>query len=205
MHVRIRRRTVVASAVVAIAMAAGPLVAQRAATPIPIVQGTEIGKGIFPPGDTARGGHGQTIDGIEGSSREMLNVHIHAHLTLFLRGEQIAVPYGIGIVKPFQAVNGFVGAGNGIYWLHTHDATGIIHVESPDSRSYTLGQFFDIWGQTLGAHEVAGLSGDVHAFVDGKPFTGNPRDIALTSHLQITLVIGAPMVTPPVYVFPKDM
>jgi hypothetical protein len=205
MHVRIRQTTVAVMAFVGIGAAVGPLVAQRAAAPIPIVQGTEIGKGIFPPGDSARGGHGQTIDGIEGSSREMLNVHIHAHLTLILRGEQIAVPYGIGIVKPFQAVNGFVGTGNGIYWLHTHDATGIIHVESPDSRSYTLGQFFDIWGQSLSAREVAGLSGDVHAFVDGKPFTGNPRDIVLTSHLQITLEIGAPIVPPPVYVFPKDL
>jgi hypothetical protein len=173
--------------------------------PVQIVQATQIGATKFDPGDTATGGHGQTIDGIEGSSREMLQVHVHAHLSLFYKGEQIAIPYGIGIVQPFQVKNGFVAMGAGIYWLHTHDATGIIHVESPDSRTYTLGQFFDIWGQPLDGRNVAGLTGTVHAFVDGKPFTGNPRGIVLAAHSQITLEVGAPFVTPPVYAFPAGL
>jgi hypothetical protein len=178
---------------------------QREAAPIPLVQATQVGATKFEPGDTPRGGHGQTIDGIEGSSREMLQVHVHAHLSLFLKGEQIAIPYGIGIVQPFQVKNGFVGVGSGIYWLHTHDATGIIHVESPDSRTYTLGQFFDIWGQTLNAGEVAGLKGAVRAYVDGKRHSGDPRGIVLGAHTQITLEVGAPFVTPPVYVFPAGL
>ena len=173
--------------------------------PIQIVQAIQIGATKFDPGDTPTGGHGQTIDGIEGSSREMLQVHVHAHLSLFYKGQQIAIPYGIGIVQPFQVKNGFVGMGAGIYWLHTHDATGIIHVESPDSRTYTLGQFFDIWGQSLDGHNVAGLTGTVRAFVDGKSFTGNPRDIVLGAHTQITLEVGAPFVTPPVYAFPAGL
>jgi hypothetical protein len=177
--------------------------AQRA--PLTIVQGVQIGKTAFEPGDTATGGNGQTVDGIEGSSREMLNVHIHAHLSIFLKGEQIAVPYGVGIVKPFQAQNGFVGSGAGIYWLHTHDATGIIHIESPDARTYTLGNFFDIWGRALGADDIAGLRGVVRIFVDGKLRPGNPRDIVLTAHGQITIEIGEPFVTPPVYVFPNGL
>src|SRR4030095_7701535 len=109
--------------------AAAFLDAQR--LPIPLTQGVQVGRTLFEPGNTPRGDTGQPVDGIEGSSREMLNVHIHAHLSLFFKGEQIAVPYGIGIVKPFRVENGFVGVGNGIYWLHTHDATGIIHIESP--------------------------------------------------------------------------
>lgn len=173
--------------------------------PIPIVQATQIGATKFDPGNTPTGGHGQTIDGIEGSSREMLQVHVHAHLSLFYKGQQIAIPYGIGIVQPFQVKNGFVGMGTGIYWLHTHDATGIIHVESPDSRTYTLGQFFDIWGQPLDGRNVAGLTGSVRAFVDGKPFTGSPRGIVLGAHTQITLEVGAPFVTPPSYIFPAGL
>ena len=178
---------------------------QREAAPIPLVQGTQVGATKFEPGDMPGGGHGQTIDGIEGSSREMLQVHVHAHLSLFLKGEQIAIPYGIGIVRPFRVNNGFVGTGSGIYWLHTHDATGIIHVESPDNRTYTLGQFFDIWGQTLNAHEVAGLKGAVRAYVDGKRYSGDPRAIVLSAHAQITLEVGAPFVPPPVYVFPAGL
>ncbi|MEO7191424.1 MAG: hypothetical protein ABI051_10245 [Vicinamibacterales bacterium] len=179
--------------------------AQRATPPIQIVQATQIGKSMFEPGDTARGGNGQPVGGIEGSSREMLNVHIHAHLSLFFKGEQIAIPYGVGIVKPLRVENGFVGGGNGIYWLHTHDATGIIHVESPDTRKYTLGQFFDIWGQSLRTSEVAGLRGAVRAFVDGKSFSGNPRSIVLAPHAQITLEVGSPIVAAPVYLFPTGL
>lgn len=173
--------------------------------PIPLVQGTQVGATKFDPGDTPMGGQGQTIEGIEGSSREMLQVHVHAHLSLFYKGQQIAIPYGIGIVQPFQVKNGFVGVGRGIYWLHTHDATGIIHVESPDSRTYTLGQFFDIWGRPLDRRSVAGLTGTVRAFVDGKAFTGNPRAIVLGAHTQITLEVGAPFVPPPVYSFPAGL
>lgn len=173
--------------------------------PIPLIQGTQVGAAKFEPGDTPSGGNGRTIDGIEGSSREMLKVHVHAHLALFNKGQQIAIPYGIGIVRPFQVNNGFVGTGAGIYWLHTHDATGIIHVESPDSRTYTLGQFFDIWGQPLDAQNVAGLQGAVRAFVNGKAYIGSLRGIVLGGHTQITLQVGAPFVTPPVYAFPAGL
>jgi hypothetical protein len=198
-------RVLVSLAVVAISVTLTAAVSQRQPPPVPLVQGTQVGLAVFEPGDTPRGGHGQTIDGIEGSSQEMLKVHVHAHLSLFNKGQQIAIPYGIGIVRPFEAKNGFVGMGRGIYWLHTHDATGIIHVESPDDRTYTLGQFFDIWGQPLTATEVAGLKGAVRAFVDGKRYTGDPRGIVLGAHTQITLEVGTPIVPPPTYQFPAEL
>jgi len=179
-----------------------PATAQRT---IPLVQATQVGATMFEPGDTPSGGNGQPVDGIEGSSREMLKVHVHAHLALFSKGRQIAIPYGIGIVKPFDVKNGFVGVGQGIYWLHTHDATGIIHVESPDNRTYTLGNFFNIWGRPLTRGDVAGLKGEVRVFVDGKPYTGDPRAIVLGPHTQITLEVGAPFVPPPAYTFPSGL
>jgi hypothetical protein len=179
--------------------------AQRSTAPIVIVQGTEIGAPTFAPGDTPTGGNGQPVDGIEGSSREMLSTHIHAHLAMFSKGQQIAVPYGIGILKPFQLTNGFVGMANGFYWLHTHDATGIVHIESPDTRAYTLGNFFDVWGQPLSTRTLAGLQGQVTSFVDGKPYHGDPRAIVLAAHMQITLEVGDPVVPPPVYVFPEGL
>jgi hypothetical protein len=190
---------------VLLSSARGAAVVQQPAAPIVLVQGTQVGATTFDPGDTAQGGMGQPIDGIEGSSREMLAVHIHAHLSLFFNGQQIAIPYGIGIVKPFRIDNGFVGAGSGFYWLHTHDATGIIHIESPDSRPYTLGNFFDIWGKSLSARGVAGLNGIVVAFVDGKAYSGDPRAIRFGLHTQITLEVGGPVVAPPVYVFPNGL
>jgi hypothetical protein len=198
-------RSQVVMMLVLLCCARGPVLAQRAATPIALVQGTQVGKATFAPGDTPHGGNGQPVDGIDGSSREMLSVHIHAHLALFFNGEQIAIPCGIGIVRPFRIVNGFVGVGSGFYWLHTHDATGIIHIESPDARVYTLGNLFDIWGEPLSARGVAGLDGAVCAFVDGKVYSGNPRAIVFAAHTQITLEVGGPVVLPPVYLFPNGL
>ena len=133
---------------------------------------------------TPTGGNGQPVDGIEGSSREMLTVHIHAHLSLFSKGQQIACPTGLGFLKPFQLTNGFVEMGNGFYWLHTHDATGIMHIESPDAWIYTLGNFFDIWGQPLSARNVAGLQGPVTSFVDSSATRRDPRAIVLAAHCR---------------------
>ncbi|HEX4325188.1 MAG TPA: hypothetical protein VH105_00130 [Burkholderiales bacterium] len=192
----------VALATVAL-LATGQALAQR--KPQPLGQATTIGRVMFEAGDTARGGNGQPVDGIEGSSSEMLKVHVHAHLSLFYKGEQIAVPQGIGIVKPFREQQGFVGSGQGFYWLHTHDASGIIHVESPDDRRYTLGNFFNIWGQPLTGDDVAGLKGKVRAYIDGQAYTGKVREIPLTAHAQITLVVGEPQVSPPMYTFPDGL
>src|SRR5438093_7229872 len=40
--------------------------------------------------------------------------------------------------------------------LHTHDTAGTIHVESRVTREYTLGEFFQIWGQTFDGQQVLG-------------------------------------------------
>ena len=172
---------------------------------IQLADGATIGKPAFAIGNSADGGNGSPVDGIQCEATERVTLHVHAHLALFHKGQQIAIPYGIGIVKPFQVKDGFVGMGQGIYWLHTHDATGIIHVESPDDRTYTLANFFNIWGQPLTATNVAGLTGALRIFVDGKPYSGDPRKIVLGAHTQITLEVGAPFVPPPAYVFPNGL
>ena len=100
---------------------------------------------------------GNTVDGIECSAGEQTLFHIHAHLTLFVNGSARQVPYGIGIPGA-QAENtprGACGPGSCFYWLHTHAANGIIHIESPVQRTFTLGDFFDIWGQKLSATSSA--------------------------------------------------
>ncbi|HEY9516834.1 MAG TPA: hypothetical protein VIQ74_14245 [Gemmatimonadaceae bacterium] len=159
-----------------------------------------VGTRAFPAGNTERGGDGATIDGIacdDGAS----DYHIHAHVSLFVKGEQIAIPEAIGVKDP-QTVNNFVVAGRCWYWIHTHDATGIIHVEPPTQIETSLGQLFDIWGQPLSKTEVAGYQGPVTVSVDGESYTGDPRAITFESHRQITLQVGTPLVTPPVYIFP---
>ncbi len=171
----------------------------------PIQQGTVIGQVRFTNGDTATGGHGQPVAGIQAAVSEQIAYHIHAHLSLFDNGRQIAVPRGIGIVPPRVVQDGFVVGGRAFYWLHTHDATGIIHIESPIRRLYSLGQFFAVWGEPLTGRDVAGMRGSVHAFLDGRPYHGNLRTIPLTAHAEITLEVGTPIVPPPRYIFPPGL
>ncbi|WP_051941178.1 hypothetical protein [Phaeacidiphilus oryzae] len=141
---------------------------------------------------------GQTIDGRVGSNNmEQTAYHIHAHLQIYVNGQQRLVPYGVGIVPPYQIQNNgssyFVGGGSKFYYLHTHDETGVLHIESPNEQKYTLGDFFGVWGQQLSSSQVGPAKGTVTAYVNGKKISGNPSDITLTSHENIQLNVGKVM------------
>jgi hypothetical protein len=148
---------------------------------------------------------GQTIDGVQCQTNEQTVVHVHTHLTVFVNGQARVIPYGIGI-PGFQAVQlqggPFVETGTCFYWLHAHANDGIIHVESPGTTdTYTLGQFFDEWGQPLSATQIGPASGKLTVFFTspGKPaqiYTGNPRNLPLGDHYQIQLDVGSPVVAP---------
>jgi hypothetical protein len=141
---------------------------------------------------------GQTIDGIKCDTTEKVAFHIHAHLAIFVNGKQKQVPYGIGIGLPLRGVNSaagpFVTNGSCFAWLHTHAGDGIIHMEAPKQMSFTLGQFFDIWGQKLSSTQVGPGHGTVTALVGGKVVKGDPRNIKLKAHELIQLDVGKPLV-----------
>ena len=151
---------------------------------------------------------GQPKDGISCQTSEQTLFHIHAHLTVFVNGSARQVPAAIGIpgaVSQSTPAGSFVSQGTCFYWLHTHAADGIIHIESPVHRTYTLGNFFDEWGQPLSASRVGPASGHVVAIYNGQVFTGNPRDIPLTAHAQIQLEVGTPLVAPEQITFPNGL
>jgi hypothetical protein len=140
---------------------------------------------------------GTAIDGVQCAPVEQLAYHIHAHLQVFVNGQLRAIPGAIGLIGPVQqqTQNGpFFGAQTCYYWLHTHTNDGIIHIESPTPRIYTLGDFFDEWHQPLSNTQVATASGKVTAFVDGNPYTGSVRSIPLKRHAVIQLDVGSPVV-----------
>jgi len=156
----------------------------------------------------ASGPGGSPIDEIQCQAAEQVLFHIHAHLTVFVNGAARQIPRGIGIPGPQVSATPagpYVGAGSCFYWLHTHAADGIIHIESPVARTYTLGNFFDVWGQKLGPSEVGPDGGRVTAFYDGQVFRGNPRGIPLTRHAQIQLDVGRPLVAPARVSFPPGL
>lgn len=140
---------------------------------------------------------GAVVDGIPCETSEQLTYHVHAHLTVIANGQNVSVPAFIGI------------PGRCIYWLHTHDTSGVIHIEAPSQRAFVLGQFFDIWGQQLSTAQVLGFTADAqHSFqffVDGQPYTGDPRQIPLGAHTLITIEYGPPFPAPPSYSFPAGL
>jgi hypothetical protein len=131
-----------------------------------------------------------TIAGISCDAQEGQRIHIHQHLVIFDHGKEVAIPNNVG--RPFAPC---------IYWLHTHTPDGIIHIEAPKDRSFTLGDFFKIWGQPLDKKRVATASvtqgGTVQTYVDGKPYKGDPAKIPLLAHTDIVIEVGPPFVTPP--------
>jgi hypothetical protein len=79
-----------------------------------------------------------------------LREHIHPHLTIVINGQVQAIPAGIGI-----GPKGFLP-------LHTHDASGTIHVESPGIRPFRLGDFFKVWGQSFTRRQILGHRASSH-------------------------------------------
>ena len=137
---------------------------------------------------------GAPVDGIGSGPMEHMLFHIHAHVQLYVDGRQRLLPYGIGIVGPYRfdsTPDGpFVTGGTAFYWMHTHDLTGLIHLEAPVQRTFTLGDLFDMWGQPLTADQVGPAHGPVIAMVDGRRHGGDPRMIRLGAHSAIQLDVG---------------
>jgi hypothetical protein len=99
--------------------------------------------------------------------QEMLAVHYHAHLDVRIAGTPILVPAGLGIDVARQQISP----------LHTHDATGVVHIESQADIPYALGQLFIEWGQPLTAGQVGPhrpAPGEVlRVFRNGHPVTSD--------------------------------
>lgn len=126
------------------------------------------------------------IDGIRCDTMEGAVEHIHAHLQIFNRGRALEVPAQIGIMP-------IAGC---LYWVHTHSNDGIIHIESPAMRPFTLGQFFDIWGQNLSRGQAASVRAprgrSLRVTVNGRTWPGDPRSIVLRDHEEIVIQNGPP-------------
>ncbi len=152
---------------------------------------------------------GQTVDGVTCDVNEKVAFHIHAHLTLFVNGRVYQIPYGVGIGPQLRGVNTtlgpFVTSGSCFMWLHTHALDGIIHIEAPKLQTFTLGQFFAVWGVKLSKLRLGSHLGKVTAFYNGKVWTGDPTKIPLTSEAQIQLDLGKPLIAPQHIKFPKGL
>lgn len=131
------------------------------------------------------------IAGISCDRMEGQRLHIHQHLVILDHGKDVPIPANVG-QRP---------ASSCLYWVHTHTPDGIIHVEAPRDRTFTLGDFFKIWGQPLSKTEAASARAPkrsaLRVWVNGKRHKGNPAAIKLDAHTDIVIEAGPPFLKPP--------
>lgn len=196
----------------AVALTATALVAVTSACAAPAQTApAQTSPAAAPAPATPTGAAGWALDPAAGGARikaaglEILNAegtaeHYHAHLDVFVDGKPITVPAEIGFSF------GAGGQPNGISALHTHDTTGIIHIEAPTpGRSYTLGQVLREWGVLDGKDNTGaphGGTGGWSAYVNGTKRDGAVTDVVLKAHDEVVLSFGAaPSPLPGTYTF----
>ena len=175
---------------------------------IQLTRATTVGRAYYPIGNWPQGGQGQPISNVSCViTSPPPAYHVHAHLSLYVNGEQIAIPAGLGVVNPIFT-NGYVNfdVTKCFYEIHTHDATGVIHLHANAgaNRPLTLGQVFDVWGQPLTRTNVAGQLGRVSVFVDQQRYDGDLRSIVLSAGTLVSLQVGSPLVAPPRFIIPAN-
>ena len=147
---------------------------------IKLVSNSTLGVNTWLDGSTSTGGRGAGIGGVSCLTNE--NYHTHAHLAIIKNGQMLAIPAHVGL----QGC---------AYELHTHDMSGVVHIETDAYHKFTLGNFFAVWGQPLSLTNIAGIVNFPMAVYvnDGEDlvqFKGNIADIELTPHRSITIVLG---------------
>jgi hypothetical protein len=106
--------------------------------------------------------------------------HIHVRLRVFVDGRAVPVPSQIGIDAAARVIAP----------LHTHDASGIVHVESARPYPFTLGQVFAVWGVPLSGRRL-------QVFANGR-LLAHPAARVLHAHDHLVVGFGAPGSFPPV-------
>ena len=152
-----------------------------------------------------------TANKIPCNQLEGTKIHQHAALQILNQGIPVNIPSDIGRLSTC------------FYWLHVHaESPGVIHIESPTVRTFTLGDFFAVWSKSKGTPEPLDethvstftLTGDQKLVVYVDPgdgtgpalYTGDPAKIVLKNHEVITLEITPPTVAPPpTFTFPSGL
>jgi hypothetical protein len=165
-----------------------PLLSKGSKTPFALPNVTSAGAATAPPWAAPTNTAAQVaLAGLTILPNETLVRHDHVHLDVFIDGKATPVPAYIGIAGGANAT--------GFAPLHTHDASGAIHIEAADANSrFTLGQVFNEWNVLLTPTQIGSLkvgSGKTLSFyLNGKPLTTDPAKLELKEHQEIAIVYG---------------
>ncbi len=117
-------------------------------------------------------------------------IHWHPVLSITSNtGGAVTVPAQIGIAQSLWKDHSLDQYGEGgLSPLHTHDASGTIHVEANTSHhDFTLHEFLAIWGQPSDGSTINGKA-VVSLTVDGQAQASATQDIVLKDNQQIKMV-----------------
>ena len=115
------------------------------------------------------------VDGIPCVRSEGTALHIHSQLTILADGQNVVVPANIGIKSAC------------LYWLHTHDDSGTVHIESPTQRDFTLGEFLDMWKQTQPGTYKFDQNTVTSVTVNGKTYADDYRSLVFVDDDKIIM------------------
>jgi hypothetical protein len=146
----------------------------------------EVGAKTTPPPWPPEYAHlAQRLDamGLPGLSEEIF--HIHSLLHVYVNGQPVTVPANIGLDQS-----------TGTYSpLHTHDTSGIIHMEADQTYPFTIGQVFAVWGVRFANDQLGPYKrrngNQLQVYVDGKRVT-DPVDYVMHEHDDIVVGSGKP-------------
>lgn len=124
-----------------------------------------------------------------GDDNKPMVMHIHPKLSFILDGKPTPVPANIGIDSSLYNNHTLDAYGMKMpemkdmpvmYPTHTHETSGVIHVESNEKRDYTLGDFLSVWGMDFSGKTVK-------ITVDGKSSSDDYRSHIFRDGEQISL------------------
>ncbi len=128
--------------------------------------------------------------GLPALAEEGQALHIHQHIDIFIDGKPVAVPKDIGVHEAERFISP----------IHIHDDTAVIHIESPVIESFTLGQFFDVWGVLFTKNSIGSYHDQddktLKVFVNGSEIQTDPRLIHLENHQEIVITYGTDVALP---------
>jgi hypothetical protein len=107
------------------------------------------------------------------------NYHIHLFIGIYVNGTELALPEALGIVGAGTPPPSYILYATCFYYTHTHDQTGVLHVEYPNPNNTLLTQpvfatsdLFNIWGITVNSMQFGQFAGSVTVFTSGQIYRG---------------------------------
>jgi hypothetical protein len=138
-----------------------------------------------PPWDPEYAHLAQRLDALDLPGLNEQIFHIHSLLHVYVNGKPVTVPANIGLKPPSGPFSP----------IHTHDTSGIVHMEADEEYPFTIGQFLAVWGvrfsnDQIGPYKSKGNE-KLSVYVNGEKVS-NAVNYVMKEHDNIVVGYGKP-------------